>query len=299
MHKPARIRAAFRRALTELIRRTACDLPRDVEQALRQARQAETAGTRAHGVLSTILENVHLARIRHAPMCQDTGTPTFDARVPEGFDVRALQADLHAAVAEATQRGYLRHNTLHSLTGASIDNNLGPATPLFHPTVAPSAFCTVRLMLKGGGCENVGRQYALPGDLPGAGRDLAGVRRCVLDAVWRAQGNGCAPGILGVCIGGDRPTGFAEAKKVLWRKLGTPAPEPELAACEAQWLRESRQLGIGPMGMGGRTTLLDIKLCAVARLPASYFVTVSYMCWACRRRGVRLRPDGEIQRWLT
>jgi fumarate hydratase class I len=149
----------------------------------------------------------------------------------------------------------------------------------------------IDLMLKGGGCENVGAQYSLPNSALGAGRDLAGVRKVVLDAVHKAQGKGCAPGVLGVAIGGDRGSGYAASKEVLFRPLDEASPDPALAALEARLTGEANQLGIGPMGFGGETTVLGTKISGMHRLPASYFVSVSYMCWAYRRRKMTIQGD--------
>jgi fumarate hydratase class I len=132
------------------------------------------------------------------------------------------------------------------------------------------------------------RQYSLPDSALGAGRDLEGVRRCVLDAVHKAQGYGCAPGILGVCIGGDRAGGYAEAKHQLLRKLDDVNGCPELARLERRILKEANSMGIGPMGLGGKTTLLGVKIGSLPRVPASFFVTVAYLCWAARRQTVEL-----------
>jgi fumarate hydratase class I len=152
----------------------------------------------------------------------------------------------------------------------------------------------VELMLKGGGCENVGRQYSLPNSQLGAGRDLAGVRKVVLDAVYQAQGKGCAPGILGVAIGGDRGSSYIKSKEVLYEKIGTRNPDPKLSALEEQLTEEANQLGIGPMGFGGHTTVIDTKIAGMHRLPASFFVSVSYMCWAYRRRKMTVKGDEVI-----
>ena len=134
------------------------------------------------------------------------------------------------------------------------------------------------------------RQYSLPDAALGAGRDLEGVRKCILDAVQKIQGYGCAPGILGVCIGGDRATGFEVAKEQLLRPLdevsGLRVTGYEVARLEKQLLREANELGIGPMGLGGKTTLLGVKIASRPRVPASFFVTIAYMCWACRRRSL-------------
>ncbi len=281
-----------------LIRRAASDLPADVAAALRAARRRERPGSPARWALDTILENVRLARARGAPLCQDTGALQFYVRLPFGYDVRVLERAVPAAVRQATRRGWLRPNTLDAVTGASRPGNLGPGAPAVHLEFGRGRALEVRLLLKGGGSENVSAQYSLPDQRLAAGRDLEGVRRCVLDAVVRAQGRGCAPGVLGVCLGGDRAAGMAHAKRQLLRPLGARAADPRLAALERRLLREANTLGIGPMGFGGATTLLGVRCAALDRLPASYFVSVAYLCWAARRAGVRLDAGGSIREWI-
>jgi len=279
-------------ALLELIRRTSTDLPPDVERALHTARTREAEGSAAAGALDSILENVALARQKSSPICQDTGTPLFYVRHPAGWSTRSLREQIRQAVAEATKKAYLRPNAVDSVSGKNSGNNLGDeAFPTIHFEEVDGDDLTVELILKGGGCENVGAQYSLPDDRLNAGRDLEGVRRAVLDAVHRAQGQGCAPGILGVAIGGDRGSSYAASKGVLLRPLDDAHAQPELAELEARILREGNQLGIGPMGFGGETTLLGVKAVDLHRLPASFFVSVSYMCWAHRRRRMVVRGD--------
>jgi len=281
----------------ELIRWTSTDLPADVERALVAARQAEAEGSAARGALDTILENVALARRDSSPICQDTGTPIFTVRHPAGWSTRELREQIRKAVAEATARAYLRPNAVDSLSGKNSGNNLGDeAFPTIHFEETEGATLTVDLMLKGGGCENVGAQYSLPHAGLGAGRDLEGVRRAALDAVHQAQGQGCAPGVLGIAIGGDRGSSFLASKEALLRPLDDLNPDAELAELEARLLGEANELGIGPMGFGGQTTVLGVKARSLHRLPASFFVSVSYMCWAHRRR--RMVVDGESVRFL-
>ena len=278
--------------ILELVRRAATDLPPDVEAELREAVDREEAGSAARGALETILKNVEMARQNSTPICQDTGTPLFYVRHPEGWSTRRLRQQTQKAVAQATQRAYLRPNAVDSLTGTNTGDNLGDDHfPTIHFEEIEGDTLQVDLMLKGGGCENVGAQYSLPNSTLGAGRDLAGVRKVTLDAVHKAQGKGCAPGILGVAIGGDRGSSFAASKETLLRQLDDSNSNPELAALEQRLTDESNQLGIGPMGFGGKTTVLGTKITATHRLPASYFVSVSYMCWAYRRR--RMTVDGE------
>ena len=271
--------------ILELIRLAATDLPHDVETALRLALAREDPGTAAHGALETILENVELARQQSTPICQDTGTPLFYVHYPEGWSTRRLREQIKNAVIAATRHSYLRPNSVHSITGKNTGNNLGdPYFPTIHFEEIEGEILTIDLMLKGGGCENVGAQYSLPNANLAASRDLPGVRKVVLDAVHKAQGYGCAPGILGIAIGGDRGSSYLASKEVLLQNLADTNPDTQLAAMETRLTSEANQLGIGPMGFGGQTTLLGTKITSLHRLPASYFVSVSYMCWAYRRR---------------
>jgi len=278
--------------ILELVRLTSTDLPPDVEAAIRRATENEDPGSAARGALETILQNVELSRKNSTPICQDTGTPIFYVYYPTGWSTRQLRQEIEAAIVQATKKAYLRPNSVDSLTGKNSGNNLGGTHfPSIHFEEIDGDTLTIELMLKGGGCENVGAQYSLPNDALNAGRDLAGVRKVVLDAVCQAQGQGCAPGILGVAIGGDRGSGYYASKETLYRKLGDSNPDPQLDAMEKRLVNEGNQLGIGPMGFGGNTTLLGTKITHLNRLPASFFVSVSYMCWAYRRRKMTITAD--------
>ena len=271
--------------ILELVRLAATDLPPDVEHALREAYQQEEAGSAARGALESILKNVEMARQHSTPICQDTGTPIFYVYYPEGWSTRKLKAQIRSAVAEATRRAYLRPNAVNTLTGQNTGDNLGDEHyPSIHFEEVDGDTLTIELMLKGGGCENVGAQYKLPDNHLGAGRDLEGVRKAALDAVYQAQGKGCAPGILGIAIGGDRGSSFYASKEALFRPLDDTNPDPQLAELETRLTEQANRLGIGPMGFGGKTTVLGTKIKNLHRLPASYFVSISYMCWAYRRR---------------
>jgi len=279
--------------ILELIRRTSTNLPPDVEERLKAAVEKEESGSAARGALETIMKNVEMAREQSTPICQDTGTPIFYVHYPEGWSTRTLRKQIRDALAEATKLAYMRPNAVDAIYDKNSGNNLGGEDfPSIHfEEVDADQPLVIELMLKGGGCENVGTQYSMPNSQLGAGRDLAGVRKVVLDAVQKAQGKGCAPGILGVAIGGDRGTSYVKSKEVLYDKLGTRNPDPKLAALEEQLTEEANQMGIGPMGFGGNTTVIDTKITGLHRLPASYFVSVSYMCWAYRRR--KMVVDGE------
>jgi fumarate hydratase class I len=276
----------------ELIRLAATSMPPDVEKALRASLEKEEEGSAARGAMETIIKNIEMAREKSTPICQDTGTPIFYVHYPEGMSTRKLKTQIREAVAKATKLTYLRPNAVDSLTGKNTGDNLGDDHyPTIHFEEVEGDTLTVDLMLKGGGCENVGAQYKLPDNRLNAGRDLNGVRKVVLDAVYQAQGKGCAPGILGVAIGGDRGTSYLASKEALLRPLEDTNPDPKLAELEDTVTREANQLEIGPMGFGGKTTIVGTKIKATHRLPASFFVSVSYMCWAYRRRRMIAKGD--------
>jgi len=289
---------ALHDSMLELIRRTSAEIPDDVQTAILHALTQEKAGTIAASAMKIVERNIELAKQKSQPICQDTGSIIFYVDCPVGTDQIVFTEQAREAVRLATKKGYLRQNSVDSLTGVNDGTNLGPGSPTIHFHQRREREIEVRLILKGGGCENVGAQYSLPNEKLQANRDLDGCRKVILDAVLQAQGKGCGPGILGVCIGGDRATSYEFSKQQFLRKLPDRNPVPELDRLEQDILSTANELGIGPMGFGGKTTLLGVKIGAANRLPASYFVSVSYMCWAFRRQGARLGANGEIEQWL-
>lgn len=285
-------------SLLELVRRTSTEIPEDVHQAILSSLEREKKGTIAESAMKIIDQNIALARNKSQPICQDTGSIIFYVDCPIGFDQAAFEQTARDAVKLATKKGYLRQNSVDPITGKNDGTNVGPGSPMVHFHQHDSPEARVRLVLKGGGCENVGAQYSLPNENLQANRDLDGCRKAILDAVLQAQGKGCGPGILGVCIGGDRATGYEFSKQQLLRKLDDRNPAPELDRLEQDLVETANKLGIGPMGFGGKTTLLGAKIGVLNRLPASYFVSISYMCWAFRRQGMTLAKDGSVQQWL-
>jgi fumarate hydratase class I len=285
-------------SLVEVIRKTSAELPDDVFKTIEAGSKVEAAGSSAKYAMDIICENVDLAKRKSQPLCQDTGTVLFYIHFPMKTDYELLQKLIKKAVVTATKKGYLRQNSVDSITGKNSGNNIGPGAPVIHAEPWKKDTFEIKLMLKGGGCENVGAQYSLPDSRVGAGRDLKGVEKCILDAVQNAQGKGCGPGILGVCIGGDRGMGYAASKEQFLRKIQDKNKNPVLAEMESRITDEANSLGIGPMGFGGKTTLLATKITALNRVPASFFVSVSYMCWAFRRQGALIGKKGEIQKWL-
>ena len=237
-------------SLIDLIRRTSAELPEDVNAALVRSLEEEKQGTIAESALKIIERNIELAKRKSQPICQDTGSVIFYIECPVGTDQITFEETAREAVKQATKKGFLRQNSVDSITGKNDGTNLGLGAPAVHFHQHRSPEVNVRLVLKGGGCENVGAQYSLPIEKLHANRDLDGCRRVILDAL------------------------------------------------EQDILKTANELGIGPMGFGGKTTLLGVKICAANRVPASFFVSVSYMCWAYRRQGVVLDLSSAIAKWL-
>jgi fumarate hydratase, class I len=288
----------LRQPLLELLRRTTSRLPKDVIEALVVGRNQEAEASRASNTLDTMVENIVLADEHVAPLCQDTGTVIFWVRHPWGLSQRLLKTQIRESVMEATKRSWLRPNCVGALTGKNAGDNLDPfgeSHPVIHFEEWEHPHIEIAVMLKGGGCENVGAQYRLPDVAIGAGRDLKGVRKCIIDAVVKAQGQGCSPGILGVAVGGDRVVGYERSKELLLRKLTEPNPDARMDAFEKELVIELNTLGIGPMGYGGHTTVLGVFVEELWRHPASFFVSISYMCWSSRRMLLRIDPSGAVK----
>src|SRR5688500_8801387 len=276
---------SFFDSIVSLIVQTSTDLPPDIRAAVRIAMNEEPEGSRGAQALAIIGQNIDQAADGEGAICQDTGMPTFEIKTPVGANQIWMKNQIRNAIAEATRRGKLRPNSVDSLTGENSGNNLGPGTPILHFEQWERDEVEVKLILKGGGCENMNAQYSLPSELPHLGRadrTLEGVRKCILHAVWNAQGKGCAPGAVGVCIGGDRTSGYVNAKEQLFRSIDDVNPDPRLADLEAEVMRTINTLGVGPMGFGGRVSLIGCKVGVQNRLPASFFVSVAYDCWAFR-----------------
>jgi len=274
---------ALQSQILEMIRRSSTDLSADVENAIKKAKDNEVIGSSARTVLETIEENILLARKQSTPICQDTGALIFYIDYPAGEKEKVYSDAIIAAVEEATSVQYLRPNAVEPITGKNSGNNIGLNSPYLHFHQWDKDYVRIRFMQKGGGCENCGAQYRLPDIAINAGRDLKGVRRSIIDAIYNAQGQGCAPGIIGVGIGGDRTLSYMLAKEQLFRKIGERNTDKELAEFEVNLCKDLNKLGIGPMGFGGKTTVLDLFVGIQHRHPATFYVSISYACWANRR----------------
>ena len=283
----------LKNSILELIRKAATDLSPDVEQVLSKACKREEQGTPAKSVFNTILENVRMARENSTPICQDTGSLVFYIDFPIGESEKTYREAIHWAAKEATSLQYLRPNAVNPITSKNSGDNIGVNAPYIHFHQWDKDEVRIRLMLKGGGSENVGAQYKLPYPPLKAGRDLKGVRKLIIDAVAKAQGLGCAPGVIGVGIGGGRDTAYTLSKEQFFRKIGERNPMKELADMETGLYKDLNKLGIGPMGFGGKTTVLEVFIGSQARHPATFFVSISYTCWAFRRKTMTIN-NGEV-----
>jgi len=278
-------------AILELYRKTSTELPNDVVSAIKRANNNEEKKSLASNILTTVIKNVDLAKKNSIPICQDTGMPAFYVYYNKGYSQLELKEAIIKATKKATAKNYLRPNAVNPIDNTNSGDCTGIGIPQIYLEEWNKNYLEINLMLKGGGSENVSMQYKLPDKNLKAGRNLDGVKKCVIDAVFKAQGFGCAPSVIGVGIGGDRSSGYAVAKKQLFRKLNDKNKDKRLAALEHNLHSMLNKLGIGPMGLGGKTTVLGVKVGASYRLPACFFVSIAYMCWANRRKTLTIKND--------
>ena len=275
--------------IKKLILKVATTLPIDVKHSLETAYKKEKLQN-AKKVLEDIQSNIALAEKNKIPLCQDTGVPTFYVKVPKHFSHKTIIQDIIDATREATKEIPLRPNAVDSLEGTNTGDNIGfndkrteVQQPIIYIDQWDKNYITIDLMLKGGGSENIGALYKLPDKNLKADRNIEGVKKCVIDAVFQAQGKGCPPYVIGVAIGGSKDMAAKESKKQLLRNIYDTNRDKKLAKLENELREKINSLGIGPLGLGGKTTVLAVKIKALHRHPASFFVDISFMCWACRR----------------
>jgi fumarate hydratase subunit alpha len=283
-------RETLKTALVAAIKKAVTVLPPDVVAALKRAQEAEEE-ERARSQLEAILKNIEIARAGAIPLCQDTGIQTFFVRAGvESRYLRGLPELIAAAVAEATGTIPLRPNTVDPFTGMNSGNNLGRFMPLIEWELTEGDEITIDLLPKGGGSENC---CALKMLTPGDG--IPGIERAVVDHVISCRGAPCPPTIVGVGIGGGADTAMKLAKRAILREVGSHHSKPDVAALEEELLDLINMSGVGPMGLGGKTTALAVHIEYAFRHPASLPVGIAVQCWADRRAQIHIAADGPIE----
>lgn len=277
----------------KLLQLAVTELPQDVKEALQRVyREEESEAGKTQ--LKAILDNVELAEKTRTPMCQDTGVTIF--YVKTGGQVKGLdkiENALRSATIRATKEVPLRPNAVDPFTQKNTGDNTGRFVPFINWEIVPGDTLEITVMPKGGGSENV---CALGMLSPGMG--VNGLKKFVVDTVINAGAKPCPPNILGVAVGGGADIAMKLAKAALLRSLNQPNPDPNLAKLEKELYEAANSTGIGPMGLGGKITVLGVKVDYAHRHPASYPVAVAVQCWAARRASARIYPDGKIE-YLT
>ncbi len=283
------------RKIFELIVNASCVIPNDVEKALRSAMLLEEDASIARKQLMLMLENAKIAKEKMRPICQDTGMLYFIVKNANFAKKGLITKAINDAVKKASKEGFLRSNTVCSLSGKSVPSNVFQNCPYieFSDLTSKKMPVEISLLLKGGGSENIGTQYSLPDERIGAERDMEGIRRAILDSAIQAQGKGCPPGAIAVCVGGDRGSAYIEAKKLFFKNIGQRNKNPDIAKLELEWRKDINMLGIGPQGLGGKTFALELFINFMPRHPATFFVTISHICWAWRRARINLEKAVE------
>jgi fumarate hydratase subunit alpha len=276
-----------------LIKQAVVYLPDDAKTALRNAYDEETSAI-GKTQLKTILDNIALAEKHQAPICQDTGTITFYVKAGANAEnLDSVEEALVSATRKATVEVPLRPNAVDPFTQKNSGDNTGRLIPQVHWEIVQGDSLELTVMMKGGGSENA---CALGMLVPGEG--LKGLKRFVVDAVIKAGAQPCPPTIIGVGVGGGADTALNLAKKALLKPLDEVNVNPEVAGLEREILEMANMTGIGPMGLGGRTTVLGVHVDYAFRHPASFPVAVAFNCWAARRASARIKADGSVE-YLT
>lgn len=272
--------------ILQLIRKAETEIPPDVIAALQQAYAIETGAAKVQ--LEAMLANVEKAKNKRCPMCQDTGILTFFVNVGTDFSATGiLKQVIEQAVARATVEIPLRPNTVDPMTSTNHGDNLGSYLPHILWDFEPGEEAHIMTLPKGSGSENMSALQMLS---PSAG--LEGVKKFVVDVVKKAGGRPCPPIVVGVGIGGSADLVMNLGKRALLRPIGTRHTETSIALLEKDLLEIINKTGIGPMGLGGKVTAIDVHVEVAHRHPASLPVGVVIQCWADRRASMVVHHDG-------
>jgi fumarate hydratase subunit alpha len=275
--------------LIEAIEKAETELPKDVIKALKKAADIEKGIARIQ--MEAILENIKIASKEGIPMCQDTGIMTFYIQAGTEFKYLAdLKKILGNAVKRATKETPLRPNTVNPFTGENSGDNLGRNIPYISWDMIKGSECMIHILPKGGGSENMSALWMLA---PGEG--FAKAKKLIVGHIINAGGKPCPPTIAGIGIGGGADICMQLAKKSLLRKIGEHHREREVAKMEKELFELINKTGVGPMGLGGATTVLDVHIEYAHRHPASFPVGLVLQCWANRRKVIKFEKNGSIK----
>ena len=274
------------------IKKAVTTLPQPTLEALKEAHEREEGGARVQ--LEAMLEAIEIGGKEGIPICQDTGTPTFYVDVGTSFpafqELHLIEPALKEAVRKATEEVPIRPNTVHPLTHKNPGDNTGLHIPHLDWTISEGDHLEMTYLPKGGGCTNMSELNMMT-----PGRGLKGVKEIVLERIASMEGKPCPPTVVGVGIGGSASIAMQNAKKALLRPVGERHPEGEVADLELDLQEKANKLGVGPMGVGGQTTVLDVKVDYEYRHPASFPVAIAPQCWANRRVKVSVNSDGSVE----
>ena len=276
--------------LVEAIRRAVTSVTPETQERLRAA--VDTESSDAPKVqLTAILENIDVGTSESRPICQDTGTPTFFIQAGSDFPMLGeLRGAITSAVRRATKEVPLRPNAVDPITHENSNDNTGRHVPVIHWDIIDGNEATIHVIPKGGGSENMSKLVMMT-----PGRGLKGVKEIVLEHVAAMEGKACPPTIIGIGLGGGSDLALELAKKALLRPVGERHPEQPVAAMEEELLEKINRLGVGPMGVGGATTVMDVKIEYAHRHPASFPVGIVPQCWANRQMTVHVSADGTVE----
>jgi fumarate hydratase subunit alpha len=275
--------------LIEGIYQAVTNLPKDVIRALKKATTSEKGMSKIQ--LETILKNIKIASKEGIPMCQDTGIISFYIEAGTEFKYLAdLKKILEKSVKRATKEIPLRPNTINPFTGKNPGDNTGTSIPHINWNMVKGSECKIHILPKGGGSENMSALWMLN---PGEGFDKA--KKLIVEHILNAGGKPCPPTIVGIGIGGGADICMQLAKKALLRKIGEKHKEKRVAKMEKELTKLINKTGVGPMGMGGKTTVLDVHIEYAHRHPASFPVGLVLQCWADRKKVIKFTKDGSIK----
>ncbi len=278
--------------LVKPIKKAVTTLPQPTLSALKEARKSE--GKAGSVQFDAMLESVEIGERDEVPICKDTGTPTFYVRVGSDYpgidELDSVKRGLKKAVQRSTEEVPIRPNTVHPFSGKNPGDNTGKSIPWISWSVVEGSELKLTYLPKGGGSTNMSQLTMMT-----PGRGIDGVKEIVLKRIASMEGKPCPPTVVGVGIGGSASISLELAKESLLRSVGKRHKENEVAELEEELKERANKLGVGPMGVGGETTVLDVKVEYDYRHPASFPVGITPQCWANRRVSLKLTPGGEVR----